>query len=118
MSAYLIFTRERTIDQAEMDIYSSLAPATAASHPIDVLANYGRFEVLEGDPIEGSFVMRFPTYAAAKTFYNSHDYQAVAVHRHAGSDYRVFIVEGGRLISLAVEVPLRPPVPPDPETSS
>ena len=94
MSAYLIFTRERTIDQAEMDIYSILAPASAVGHPMDVLARYGRFEVLEGDPIEGSVVIRFETYAAAKAYYDSPDYQAAAAHRHAGSDYRCFIVEG------------------------
>ena len=94
MPAYLIFTRERTIDQAEMDAYAKLARPTAAGHPMTMLARYGRFEVLEGESMEGSVVMRFPTFADAKAYYGSPDYQAAAAHRHLGSDYRVFIVEG------------------------
>ena len=94
MSAYLIFTRERTKDQAEMDIYAKEAPPTAVGHPITMLARYGEFEVLEGDSMEGSVVMEFPTVAEAKAYYNSPGYQAAALHRFKGADYRVFVTQG------------------------
>jgi hypothetical protein len=35
-------------------------------HPIEVLGAYGNHEVLEGDPIEGTVIAKFPTVKAAK----------------------------------------------------
>ncbi len=90
----MVFIKRRTTNQSEMDVYSELAPHTAAGHPMTMLAGYGRQEVLEGDPIEGAVIMRFPTNTEAKAFYDSPGYQAAAAHRHAGADYDVFIVEG------------------------
>ena len=94
MPAYVIFTRERTIDPAEMATYGAMVPATLAGHSPTMLALYGKFEMLEGDPIEGAVVMQFPTLAEAKAWYDSPAYQEAAAHRHAGSDYRAFIIEG------------------------
>src|ERR1700721_2182916 len=53
MSAYLIFTREKTLDEAELKIYWDKIRATFAGHHVKVLVNYGRLEGLEGDPVEG-----------------------------------------------------------------
>src|SRR5258708_40144996 len=53
MSAYLIFTREKTLDEAELKIYWDKIRATFAGHQVKVLVNYGRLEGLEGDPVEG-----------------------------------------------------------------
>ena len=53
MSAYLVFTREKTLDEAELKIYWDKIRATFAGHQVKVLVNYGRHEVLEGDPVEG-----------------------------------------------------------------
>jgi len=94
MPAYIIFTREKTINQAEMDVYNSLAGKTLAGHPAEVLAFYGEQEVLEGPAHEGAVVLSFPTLADAKAWYDSPAYQDAAQHRHTGSEYRVFIVEG------------------------
>lgn len=94
MVAYAIFTRERTTDQSEMDTYSSVVGAAGAGHALTPLVHYGAFEVLEGAPIEGAVVLQFPTMAEAKAWYDSPAYQAAAKHRHAGSDYRVFLIEG------------------------
>ncbi len=38
MSAYFIFTREKTLDQAEMDLYNQQVKATFAGHDIKFLA--------------------------------------------------------------------------------
>jgi uncharacterized protein (DUF1330 family) len=94
MAAYMIFTRESTTDQSELDLYCSEAGATLEGHPATVLVHYGDFQMLEGDPIEGAVVIRFPSVAEAKAFYDGFAYQKAAIHRHAGAKYRVFIVEG------------------------
>jgi len=47
MAAYVIFIRERTLDQSELDIYAKLARPSLEGLPIKFLAAYGRQEVLE-----------------------------------------------------------------------
>jgi uncharacterized protein (DUF1330 family) len=94
MVAYVVFTREETKDQGELDAYLRKAPATAEGHTVSFLAVYGKHDVLEGAPIEGAVILKFPTLAEARTWYDSPGYQAAAVHRHAGARYQVFIVEG------------------------
>ena len=51
MSAYIVFTRTKTIDQKELEQYWTGIRATMKGHPIEVLVAYGKHEVLEGDPI-------------------------------------------------------------------
>ena len=46
MSAYLVFTREKTLDEAELRIYWDKIRATFAGHQVNVLVNYGRLEGL------------------------------------------------------------------------
>ncbi|HEX9606972.1 MAG TPA: DUF1330 domain-containing protein, partial [Gemmatimonadaceae bacterium] len=63
-------------------------------HPIEVLVAYGNHEVLEGDPIEGIVIAKFPTVKAAKEWYYSGAYQGVAKHRQKGAIYQGLVVEG------------------------
>jgi uncharacterized protein (DUF1330 family) len=94
MVAYGVFTRERTTNQAELDTYARKAPGAAKGHNLSFLALYGKHEVLEGPTMEGAAVLRFPTIEEARRWYDSPAYQEAAKHRHAGAEYRVFIVEG------------------------
>ena len=94
MTAYIVFTREQTVDPAELATYGEMVPAARAGHNFSALVRYGDFEVLEGDPIEGAVILAFPTFAEAKAWYGSPAYQAAAQHRFAGARYRAFIVEG------------------------
>jgi uncharacterized protein (DUF1330 family) len=94
MSAYLIFTREETLDEAELKIYWNKIRATFAGHPVKVLVNYGRLEVLEGDPVEGVVIAEFPSFDAAKAWYESPAYQAIRPHRIKGAIYSGLVVEG------------------------
>jgi uncharacterized protein (DUF1330 family) len=94
VTAYVIFIREKTLDQREMDIYAEKVPATLPSVPIEILAAYGRLEVFEGETPEGVVLFSFPTVEDAKTWYYSEAYQSAAKHRHAGATYRGFVVEG------------------------
>jgi uncharacterized protein (DUF1330 family) len=94
MAAYVVFTRERTRDKAELDTYSSMAGASMAGHTVKPHVVYGKFECLEGAPIEGAVIVEFPSIDAAKAWYDSDAYKAAREHRFKGSDYRAFIVEG------------------------
>ena len=85
MSAYIVFTRTKTLDQKELETYWAGIKATMKGHPI---------EVLEGDPIEGIVIAKFPTVKAAKDWYCGEAYQSVAKHRQKGAIYQGLIVEG------------------------
>lgn len=94
MTAYVVFTRERTVDATELLIYAEMAGGTSEGHAMTPLAHYGRIDLLEGEPIEGCVILSFPTMAQARRWYDSPTYQAALQHRLKGSEYRVFIVEG------------------------
>lgn len=94
MSAYLVFTRDRTIDARELEIYWSQIRATFAGHQVKVLASYGAHEDLEGPPTEGTVIAEFPTMEAAKAWYNSPAYREVREHRFKGATYRGLLVAG------------------------
>jgi uncharacterized protein (DUF1330 family) len=92
--AYIIFTREKTLDQSELEAYWSQAPATLAGHPIKILAAYGRHVTLEGPEVEGVVVAEFPSLEEARAWYDSPAYREAAEHRFRGAVYRGLIVEG------------------------
>jgi uncharacterized protein (DUF1330 family) len=94
MSAYVVFTRTKTIDQKELEQYWAGIQTTMKGHPIEVLVAYGKHEVLEGDPIEGIVIAKFPNVKVAKDWYYSEAYQRVAKHRKDGAIYHGLIVEG------------------------
>jgi uncharacterized protein (DUF1330 family) len=48
MRAYVVFTRIRTRDPAELAQYTAQAPAFVAGHTVERLANFGACAVLEG----------------------------------------------------------------------
>ena len=94
MVAYIVFTRERTRNQAELDTYSQKVPASMPGHALTPRAFYGRQEVLEGAAVEGVAILEFPTFDEAKAWYDSPAYREVREHRYKGADYRVVIVQG------------------------
>ncbi|MBN3777088.1 DUF1330 domain-containing protein [Burkholderia sp. Ac-20345] len=94
MATYIVFTRESTQDQQELDRYQDKVGATLAGHPLKVLAAYGPQETLEGDGPEGVVIVEFPSRDAAHAWYDSPAYQAVVQHRFKGARYRAVLVEG------------------------
>jgi len=94
MSAYLIFTRDKTLDEHELATYSKEVPATLAGHEVKILALYGLHEDLEGLSTEGTVVLQFPSMEAAKAWYNGPAYRKVREHRFKGSNYHVTLVNG------------------------
>lgn len=100
MTAYIVFTREKTLDQKELELYWKTIRATFEGHSVRVLAAYGRHEVLEGSPTEGVVIAEFPSFEAAKAWYDSPAYQTVRVHRLKGAIYRGLVVEGAQESSV------------------
>lgn len=94
MAAYIVFIREKTIDQTELETYWRKAPAAMGGHPIQALAAYGRHETLEGPEVEGIVIAEFPSMDEARAWYDSPAYQEAAQHRLRGAVYRGLIVEG------------------------
>ena len=93
MAAYIIALMEKKKDAAALKAYLNKVPGTMPAG-VKPLAAYGKFELLEGYPIEGAVILEFPTFEDAKTWYDSPAYQEVKAHRQQGGDYRMLIVEG------------------------
>ncbi len=94
MPAYVVFMREKTLDQSELEAYWAQVAETLDGRPIKVLAAYGKHLTLEGPDVEGVVIAEFPTLEDARDWYHSPAYQAAAQHRHRGAVYRGLIVEG------------------------
>jgi uncharacterized protein (DUF1330 family) len=94
MATYIVFTKESTQDQNELNIYQSKVGETLEGHPVKLLAAYGPQQVLEGPAPEGVVILEFPNTTAARKWYDGPAYQAVARHRFKGATYRAVLVEG------------------------
>ncbi len=94
MSAYLIFTRDKTLDPQELAVYSKEVRPTLAGHNAKLLAAYGKHEDLEGAATEGTVIVEFPSAEAAKAWYDGPAYRKVREHRFKGATYHVILIEG------------------------
>ena len=96
MEAFVVFTREETSDPHALATYSAGVGPSFDGHDVTFLAAYGAIQHLEGPPIAGAVILRFPPLQAARDWYDSPAYQTIAAQRFAGSRYRAFIIEGRR----------------------
>jgi uncharacterized protein (DUF1330 family) len=95
MVAYVILIRESPPhDPAAMAEYGRKAAEGKPPATLKPLALYGAMEALEGRLPDGAVLLEFPTVQDARDWYYSPRYQAAAVHRKKGADYRAFIVQG------------------------
>ena len=94
MVAYVIFIKEQTHNQGELDLYKERAHSALAGHPITFRVAQGHKEVVEGPDFEDLMMLEFPTFLEARAWYDSPAYQAASEHRFKGADYRAIIVEG------------------------
>jgi uncharacterized protein (DUF1330 family) len=95
-AAYIIFIKEKTINQSELNVYSKEASAGLVGHNITALASYGKNQVIEGAEVEGVAILRFPSFDEAKAWYANPVYQRAKEHRLKGGVYRAVIVDGIR----------------------
>jgi uncharacterized protein (DUF1330 family) len=94
MTAYVVFIREKTLDQNELDIYAEKATVALVGLQATVLSAYQRIEAFEGEQPEGAVIFSFPTFEDATAWYHGEAYQAIVGHRHRGAIYRGFVVDG------------------------
>lgn len=94
MSAYVIVFMKSIKDPAELAEYRRIGRPSLQQTKVDVRVLNGRFEVLEGEPIESVVVLEFPSYEAAKAWYESPLYQDAVQHRFAGATCHTILVQG------------------------
>ena len=66
MPAYIVFMREKTLDQSELEAYWAQVAETLDGRPIKVLAAYGKHLTLEGPDVEGVAIAEFPALEDAR----------------------------------------------------
>lgn len=93
MAAYVVFTREKTLDRSELEAYWAKVPPTLDGRPIKILTAYGHHVTLEGAGVEGIVIAEFPSLEEARDWYDSPAYQEAAQHRFRGAIYHGLIVE-------------------------
>ena len=75
--------------------YRDKAPGTVAQHGGKYLTRGGDMETIEGDALPSrTVVLEFPSVDAARSWYNSPEYQAIIGIRHANAAGFAQIVEG------------------------
>jgi|SRR5690606_29932950 len=94
MSAYIVFQRIMTTNNASLARYSQEVGDTFKDTLVDFLVAYGKQETLEGVETEGTVILKFTSIAAAKEWYYSDAYQKAAQHRFLGAKYNATLVEG------------------------
>jgi uncharacterized protein (DUF1330 family) len=95
MPAYAIASVTEARDQDALVEYRRRNTATVEAHGGRFLVRGGAVEVLEGawSPLR-VVVMEFPDMAAARAWYASDEYQAIAPIRQGASDTDIILVEG------------------------
>lgn len=94
MPAYLVTTITVT-DPQRFDDYRKLAGPAVALHGGKFLVRGGARKILEGKfDANRLVVVEFPSAEAAKTFYNSAEYQAARQKRLGACDLNMVLVEG------------------------
>ena len=94
MKGYVIANIAVT-DPAGYEAYRSRTADIIANHGGRFLVRGGKIETREGDPgISRLVVLEFDDLDAARTFYDSPEYQGILPHRTDNATGTLFIVEG------------------------
>jgi uncharacterized protein (DUF1330 family) len=93
--AYMLVESNIT-DPQRYQQYATLAREIVKAHGGEYLARGGRHETIEGDWTPHRVtVVRFPSYAQAKAFYDDARYQHARTHRVGATEYfNMVLVEG------------------------
>ena len=94
MKGYVIANVTVT-DPAAYEAYRSQTGAVIAQYGGRALVKGGAIQVREGDPgLSRLVIVEFPSVEAARTFYDSPEYQAILPIRQANAEATLCIVEG------------------------
>ena len=93
-SAYIIANVTVTNPEQYAE-YRKLSTMAAQTHGAEFCARGGSVEVLEGDwTPDRVVILKFPSVAQAKAYYNSVEYTAAIQSRQGASVMRMVVVEG------------------------
>ena len=94
MAAYVLAEIEITDPDGYRE-YTAIVPATIAKYGGRFLVRGGAAEVLEGDwPQRRRVLLEFPSFEAAKQWWDSPEYEKPKAMRQAASDGRLILMEG------------------------
>ena len=93
--AYIIVDMKVT-DPEQYKLYMAAAPAAVKAHGGEYLVRGGKFESLEGSWTPARVAMlRFPSFDAAKAFYDDEMYRAARAKRAGATEFfNMVLVEG------------------------
>jgi uncharacterized protein (DUF1330 family) len=94
MSAYIVIIRKSTLDPSGMEKYKSIAKDVPTLKMKILATKQCEFKVLEGQDIESTVIMEFPTMEDALEWYQSDAYQEALPYRLAASDTHTILVDG------------------------
>ena len=96
MQAAYIIVDMNISDMAQYQHYMAAAPAAVAAAGGEYLVRGGRFEALEGEWKPSRIAMlKFPSFEAAKTFYDGELYRAARDKREGATEFfNMVLVEG------------------------
>ena len=94
MSGYIIANVQVT-NPAQYEEYKKWSSAAMQATGAEVCVRGGKLEVLEGDwTPERLVVLKFPTFEAAKAFYDTPEYMKAREARADAAIMRLVVVEG------------------------
>ena len=94
MSGYVIANVQVT-DPAQYEEYKKWSTAAMKAHNAEVCVRGGQVAVLEGDwAPERIVILKFPTFEAAKAFYDTPEYLKAREARAGAAIMRMVVVEG------------------------
>lgn len=96
MAAGYVVVTMNISDAEQYRKYMALAPASIRAHGGEYAARGGKQETLEGDwnPHRVA-LLKFPSYAQAKAWYDSEQYRQARAQRKGATDYfNLVLVEG------------------------
>jgi uncharacterized protein (DUF1330 family) len=94
MSGYIIANVQVT-NPVQYEEYKKWSTAAMKAHNAEVCVRGGQVEVLEGDwAPERIVVLKFPTFDAAKAFYETPEYLKAREARAGAAIMRMVVVEG------------------------
>ena len=80
MAAYFVVSYKITNPEGYEPYVPAVIP-TLQAHGCDILVADYESEVFEGEPLPVTIVLKFASREAARTWYNSPEYQAIKHHR-------------------------------------
>jgi uncharacterized protein (DUF1330 family) len=95
MAAGYILAYVDVTDPVQYEQYKVLSTKAMQSHGAEVLVRGGKTEQLEGEWAPTRVVvLKFPSYDAAKVFYDSQEYRAARDARAKAAKMNMIVVEG------------------------